>query len=121
MGVRVAYGPRAKITSAIASDIIPKDSLIITDDSAQAELFFYDADGVMKPISERTRFAAISEAQAWIETYDCAGHIIAVQNGADWTPYVVTADRKLSPVASGSSVTVDDVKYIDGGTAEGAQ
>lgn len=121
MGVRVAYGPRAKITSAIASDIIPKDSLIITDDSAQAEFFFYDADGVMKPISERTRFDAISEAQAWIETYDCAGHIIAVQNGADWTPYIVTADKKLSPVASGSGTIVEDVTAIDGGSAEGAR
>lgn len=53
MGVRVAYGKKSKITSAIASGVIPKDSLIITSDAEESELFFYDAAGNMKRISER--------------------------------------------------------------------
>lgn len=46
MGVRVAYGKKSKITSAIASGVIPKDSLIITSDAEESELFFYDAAGI---------------------------------------------------------------------------
>ena len=33
MGVRVAYGKKGRISAAIASGTIPKDSLIITSDS----------------------------------------------------------------------------------------
>ena len=43
MGVRVAYGKRSKITDAIAAGVIPKDSLIITNDAEESELYFYDA------------------------------------------------------------------------------
>ena len=53
MGVRVAYGKRSKITDAIAAGVIPKDSLIITNDAEESELYFYDAAGKMKRISER--------------------------------------------------------------------
>ena len=71
MGVRVAYGKRSKITDAIAAGVIPKDSLIITNDAEESELYFYDAAGKMKRISERKQFETISEAQAWVKTYDC--------------------------------------------------
>ena len=81
MGVRVAYGKKSKITSAIASGVIPKDSLIITSDAEESELFFYDAAGNMKRISERKQFATISEAQAWVDAYGCDGNIISVGSG----------------------------------------
>lgn len=120
MGVRVAYGKKRKISDAIASGVIPKDSLIITSDNTESELYFYDADGKMKTISERRQFETLTEAMAWIQTYDCAGHIISVHNGSDWTPYIVSADGKLSPVNTGD-ISVGDVKVIDGGAANGIQ
>lgn len=51
MGVRVAYGKKGRISAAIASGTIPRDSLIITSDSKESELYFYDANGEMKNIS----------------------------------------------------------------------
>lgn len=36
----------------------------------------------------RDRFPTLTEAQAWIQKYDCAGRIITVQNGEEWTPYI---------------------------------
>lgn len=112
MGVRVAYGKKGRISAAIASGTIPKDSLIITSDNKESELYFYDANGEMKNISERKQFETLTEAQAWVKTYDCAGHIISVHNGSDWVPYIVSADGKLSPVNTGD-ISVGDVKVID--------
>ncbi len=120
MGVRVAYGKRSKITDAIAAGVIPKDSLIITNDAEESELYFYDAAGKMKRISERKQFETISEAQAWVKVYDCVGHIISVHNGSDWVPYIVTSDGALTPVDSGSG-SIEEVKIIDGGTAQGTE
>lgn len=120
MGVRVAYGKKSKITSAIASGVIPKDSLIITSDAEESELFFYDAAGNMKRISERKQFATISEAQAWVDAYGCDGNIISVHNGSDWVPYIVSDEGALTPVGSGE-ISFEDIKTIDGGTAHGIQ
>lgn len=120
MGVRVAYGKRSKITDAIDSGMIPKDSLIITSDTEESELYFYDATGKMKRISERKQFETISEAQAWVKTYNCVGHIISVHNGSDWVPYIVTIDNALTPIESGGG-SVEDVKIVDGGTAHGIE
>lgn len=44
MGVRVAYGKKSKITSAIASGVIPKDSLIITSDYPACRDDYLQAD-----------------------------------------------------------------------------
>lgn len=61
----------------------------------------------------RDRFPTLTEAQAWIQKYDCAGRIITVQNGEEWTPYIVKNDKTLSPFQSAPI----DIKAIDGGTA----
>lgn len=122
MGVRVAYGDRDNISSAIASGVIPSDSLIFTKEQDDiSELFFYDIDGNLKPVAERNRFLSVSEAAAWARKYDCKGHIYSVQNGAEWVLYVVQDDYKLSPVKAGDGGTldVDDVARIDGGNAFG--
>lgn len=118
MGVRVAYGSKQRIYSAIVSGTIPTDSLIITNDGNESELYFYDIDGNIKPIAERNRFETISAAQAWVHTYDCAGRIISVHNGSDWVPYIVSSDGALTPVNAGD-VVVDSIKVIDGGSAFG--
>ena len=120
MGVRVAYGQKGKIDSAIASGVIPTDSLIITSDSNKSELYFYDVSGKLKSISERDTFETFQEAQEWVLTYDCSGRIISVHNGANWTPYIVTDDKTLSPVTSGE-INIDNIKVIDGGSATGIE
>lgn len=61
----------------------------------------------------RDRFPTLTEAQTWIQKYDCAGRIITVQNGEEWTPYIVKNDKTLSPFQSAPI----DIKVIDGGTA----
>ena len=113
MGVRVAYGKRSNISGAIASGVIPKDSLIITSDSNESELYFYDVNGKLKNISERKQFGTLAEAQAWVSTYDCSGHILSVHNGLNWVPYIVTSDGVLSPLNSGSLALSGDGKSIE--------
>ena len=49
MGIRVAYGKKDNIQSAILSGAIPKDSIIFTSDNEETtEIFFYDALGLLK-------------------------------------------------------------------------
>lgn len=120
MGVRVAYGKKNKISAAITSGVIPKDSLIITSDSKESELYFYDSGGNLKSISERTQFETLAEAHAWVQTYDCVGRIISVHNGSDWVPYIVDASGQLSPISSGGG-SIINVEVIDGGAASGTR
>ena len=47
-------------------------------------------------------------------------HIISVHNGSDWVPYIVTSDGALTPVDSGSG-SIEEIKTIDGGTAQGTE
>lgn len=115
MGFNVVYATKNKIESSIAQGIIPKESLIITGDQKESELYFYDIDGNVKNISERKQFETLTEARTWIKTYNCAGHIISVHNGSDWVPYIVSDNGTLSPVNSGEI----NIKVIDGGTAHG--
>lgn len=115
-----AHQQRQVITTICDNILFLQNSLIITSDSKESELYFYDANGEMKNISERKQFETLTEAQAWVKTYDCAGHIISVHNGSDWVPYIVSADGKLSPVNAGD-ISVGDVKVIDGGAANGIQ
>ncbi len=115
MGFNVVYAAKSKIDSSIAQGVIPKESLIITGDQKESELYFYDIDGNMKNISERKQFETLTEARTWIKTYNCAGHIISVHNGSDWVPYIVSDNGNLSPVNSGEI----NIKVIDGGTAHG--
>lgn len=118
MGVRVAYGSRDKVKVAIEQNIIPKDSIIITD-NPEAEMFFYDVDGNMRIISERNRFESLTEAKIWALKYPCAGHIFAIQNGSEWLPYIVSSEGELKPIISGGG-SVDDLEInrIDGGSAK---
>lgn len=118
MGVRVAYGRKSKINDAITSGTIPKDTLIITSDGTESELYFYDTDGSLKTITERKTFETISEAQAWIRLYDCSGNIISVHNGSDYIPYIVSGDGRLIPIDT-DGINIDDIKVIDGGRASG--
>lgn len=116
MAVRVAYGKKKSINSAIANGTIPKDSIIITKDEVESELLFYDAEGNLKNIAERTRFTSIQEAEEWIREYPCNGLVFTIYNGTAWKPYIVNGNS-LSEI-NDTVINITKVKYIDGGTSE---
>lgn len=116
MAIRVAYGKKTSIDSAIANGTIPKDSIIITKDEVEAELLFYDSDGNLKNIAERTRFTSIQEAEKWISIYPCNGLIFTIYNGTNWKPYMVN-NNQLSEI-SDTVIDMTKIKVIDGGTSK---
>lgn len=118
MGVRVAYGSRDRLMPAIEKGIIPKDTIVITKDDAESEMLFYDADGNLKSIEERSRFESLTEAEQWVQKYPCAGSVLVVHRGDEWVPYIVQNDNSLTPI-DGESGDVADVRRIDGGSAIG--
>ena len=121
MGANIAYGERDAIGRAIQTGSIPTDTVIITKEHDNiGELFFYDADGILKAVSERSRFLSVTEAIAWAKKYDCRGHIYSVQNGDSWKLYLVQDDYTLSAInGSGGTIDVDDIDRIDGGSPAG--
>ena len=119
MGVRVAYGKRDDIPSAISSGVIPKETIIITNDQTEPELLFYDMDGRLRNIAERTRFESLMEAEVWAKKYDCTGLVFSVHNGADWALFVVGDGGTLSPVHTGGTSGTINITRIDGGTSFG--
>lgn len=117
---RIAYGEKVGVQTAIESGFIPRDTVVITKGDIDSELLFYDVDGNLITVAERTRFETLTEAEQWAKTYPCAGFIFTVQNGQDWLPYIVQSDNSLKPFkGEGSSMDITDVKRIDGGTSKG--
>ena len=114
MGVKVAYGKRENVAPAIESGKIPNDSIIITRDESDTELLFYDADGELKVVAERTRFGSMEEAEQWVKKYPCKGYILNIQNDGEWVPYSVQEDNTLSPIENGGEF--GNITVIDGGT-----
>lgn len=115
---RVAYGKKANVQSAIENGTIPPDTLIITKGDVDSEMLFYDSDGKLFPLAERTRFETLTEAEQWAKNYPCVGFIFSVQNGSEWLPYIVQSDNSLKPF-KGEVGDITDVKRIDGGTSIG--
>ena len=115
---RVAYGKKTSVQSAIDNGVIPLDTLIITKGDMDPEMLFYDADGNLMPIAERTRFETLTEAEQWAKDYPCVGFIFSVHNGSEWLPYIVQDDNTLTPF-KGEVGDITDIKRIDGGTSAG--
>lgn len=115
---RVAYGKKTNVQEAIDNGTIPVDTLIITKGDMDPEMLFYDADGNLMPIAERTRFETLTEAEQWAKNYPCVGFIFTVQNGSEWMPYIVQSDNSLTPFKAEVG-DITDVKRIDGGTSAG--
>lgn len=97
MAIRVAYGKRENIQTAIFNGKIPKDCIIITKDDVESELLFYDADGVLRSVAERTRFLTYEDAVNWVKTYPSVGLVFTVYDGTEWKPYIVQNDNTLKP------------------------
>lgn len=68
-------------------------------------------------VSERMRFATLSEAEEWAKANSCAGFIFSVHNGSEWLPYIVQNDNSLKPFKDSESI--NNIKRIDGGTSVG--
>lgn len=102
MGARLAYGSRGAVTEAISSGQIPAETMIITGDSKESEMFYLDHSKTIHSVRERSKFSSLSEAHSWISKYDCRGNILSIRDGDNWVAYVVTSDNQLSPLDGGS-------------------
>ena len=57
---KLAYVDKAKIENSIAQQVIPEESLIVTNSEANnAELSYYDEKGNLKSIVKKTQFRVL--------------------------------------------------------------
>ena len=121
----VAYADKNKIQNGIAQGVIPNESLIITNNDANAaELSYYDEKGNLKSIVRKTQFESENEALLWINKYDYAGINISIFDAKNnrWNSYIVGTDNKMNKIinddnAADSVTEVLDGIFIDGGSA----
>lgn len=65
MGIRAAYGKKEDIYAAISLGIIPKESIIFTNDTdSTSEIFFLDAQGVLKDATQADRLDELTQTAA---------------------------------------------------------
>lgn len=121
----VAYADKNKIQNGIAQGVIPNESLIITNNDANAaELSYYDEKGNLKSIVRKTQFESENEALLWINKYNYAGINISIFDAKNnrWNSYVVGTDNKMSKIINDDNVADSvtealDGIFIDGGSA----
>ena len=121
----VAYADKNKIQNGIAQGVIPNESLIITNNDANAaELSYYDEKGNLKSIVRKTQFESENEALLWINKYDYAGINISIFDAKNnrWNSYIVGTDNKMNKIinddnAADSVTEALDGIFIDGGSA----
>lgn len=121
----VAYADKNKIQNGIVQGVIPNESLIITNNDANAaELSYYDEKGNLKSIVRKTQFESENEALLWINKYNYAGINISVFDAKNnrWNSYIVGTDNKMNKIinddnAADSVTEALDGIFIDGGSA----
>lgn len=121
----VAYADKNKVQNGIAQDVIPNESLIITNNDANiAELSYYDEKGNLKSIVRKTQFESENEALLWVNKYDYAGINISIFDAKNnrWNSYIVGTDNKMNKIinddnAADSVTEALDGIFIDGGSA----
>lgn len=101
---KIAYGNKENIQDAIDGNVIPYDALVLTSDGNDAEMFFYDKDGNLKNIVNKTKFTSLDEAQEWILKYPCVGQNFTIYNGTGWGSYIVTSENILNPIATNTDI-----------------
>lgn len=96
----IAYGKKENIQGAIDEEVIKQNTLIVTKDIDDPELYYYDAYGNILPIVVRTRFDSLNEAEEWVRRYPCPGKIITIKDENDtYTPCVVLDDGAIVPLS----------------------
>lgn len=121
----VVYADKNKVQNGIAQDVIPNESLIITNNDANiAELSYYDEKGNLKSIVRKTQFESENEALLWVNKYDYAGINISIFDAKNnrWNSYIVGTDNKMNKIinddnAADSVTEALDGIFIDGGSA----
>lgn len=102
MGIRVAYGDRSGIKTAIENGVIPKDSIIIGKyGEDEAELMFYDKNAAIQHLTAQTRFHSSEEAIAYAIKHSGAGKVVTVLDGGTYTACVVQPDFTLRELGMG--------------------
>ena len=117
---KLAYVDKAKIENSIAQQVIPEESLIVTNSEAKnAELSYYDEKGNLKSIVKKAKFESESEARLWIAKYgNYEGETISVLENGKWNTYTVNKDGDMSQmVYQQDMVSLLDDLIIDGGGA----
>lgn len=117
---KLAYVDKAKIENSIAQQVIPEESLIVTNSEVKnAELSYYDAKGNLKSIVKKTQFESFAEAQYWIAKYgNYEGETISVLENGKWNTYTVNKDGEMNQIVyQQDMVSLLDDLIIDGGGA----
>lgn len=117
---KLAYVDKAKIENSIAQQVIPEESLIVTNSEANnAELSYYDEKGNLKSIVKKTQFESFAEAQYWIAKYgNYEGETISLLENGKWNTYTVNKDGEMNQIVyQQDMVTLLDDLIIDGGSA----
>ena len=121
----VAYADKNKFQNGFAQGVIHYESLIITNNDANAaELSYYDEKGNLKSIVRKTQFESENEALLWINKYNYAGINISIFDAKNnrWNSYVVGTDNKMNKIINDDNVADSvtealDGIFIDGGAA----
>lgn len=117
---KLAYVDKAKIENSIAQQVIPEESLIVTNSEANnAELSYYDEKGNLKSIVKKTQFESFAEAQYWIAKYgNYEGETISLLENGKWNTYTVNKDGEMNQIVYQQDMMslLDDL-IIDGGSA----
>ena len=117
---KLAYVDKAKIENSIAQQVIPEESLIVTNSGANnAELSYYDEKGNLKSIVKKTQFESFAETQYWIAKYgNYEGETISVLENGKWNTYTVNKDGEMNQIVyQQDMVSLLDDLIIDGGGA----
>ena len=118
---KLAYVDKNKIENSIAQQVIPEESLIVTNSEAKnAELSYYDEKGNLKSIVKKTKFESESEARLWIAKYgNYEGETISIKDkDGNWNSYNIGANGEMNQVPNTESLTdILNGLIIDGGRA----
>ena len=118
---KVAYVDKNKIENSIAQNVIPEESLIVTNsEDKSAEAYYYDEKGNLKQLVKKTKFESESEARLWIAKYgDYEGETISIKDAnGNWNSYNVGANGEMNQVPdTGSFTDILNGLIIDGGRA----
>ena len=122
---KLAYVDKAKIENSIAQQVIPEESLIVTNSEAKnAELSYYDEKVNLKSIGAFSDkpiriYESFAEAQYWIAKYgNYEGETISVLENGKWNTYTVNKDGDMSQIVyQQDMVSLLDDLIIDGGGA----
>ena len=122
MSFSVVYADKDKIQNSIAQNIIPMESLILTNgDDKESEAFYYDENGKLKQITKRTTFSSLSEARIWASKYDYVGELISVLQNDKYVPYMIGEGNKFYSIPYKEEVILtEDTVVLDGGSAPNA-